>query len=299
MKLDLATVGHVLYDVRCYVDRLPRPDKTSIIQAPIESSGGGSAANVAVLASMLGLKCGIIGNVGNDHNGKYIVSNFHKFGVDTSQLREFSGTSGMAIVLIDKSAEVEVIESVGVTERKRSVDEEYLRNCNFLHMTGTDLGLLEHASLIAKKYKKVVLFDPGRSKAKEGERKLAKILKNTNYLFANRREVLLIAGGRDAKNAAREIAKKYGLACILKAGGEEVFFTSSRAEFSIRPPKVKPVDTIGAGDAFSAGFICGLKEGKTMKDCVRLGIWAGVQQIMYKGAQSRISRGWIRKNGTV
>ncbi|MEM3167479.1 MAG: carbohydrate kinase family protein, partial [Candidatus Anstonellales archaeon] len=251
MRLDVVCVGHILYDVRCYVEELPKPDKTSIIRAPIEASGGGSAANVAVNCAMLGLKTGVVGNIGDDYNGKFLLSNFRRFGINTSEIRKFAGSTGMAIVLIDKSAEVEVIESIGVCERRRGIDEDYLKNTNFVHMTGTDLRLLKRTSDIARIQKKVVLFDPGRSRAKEGEYKLSKILKNTNYLFANKNEILLIGGGSDPKVTAREIADKYGLACILKSGADEVFFTSSRSEFSIKPPRVKPVDTIGAGDAFS------------------------------------------------
>lgn len=208
--------------------------------------------------------------------------------------------SGTAIVVIDKSAEVEVIESIGVTERKRGISKKYLSRAKFLHMTGTDLKLLRKASSIAKKMGKTVLFDPGRSRAKEGEEKLFRILKNTDYLFANRVEILLIGGGKSPEKTADRIAKKYKLVCVLKAGAKKILAIDANGIlFGLQPPKVKPVDTIGAGDAFSAGFICGLSEGRNLKDCTKIAMWSAVQKIMHRGAQSKISRNWIRKKSGI
>ncbi|PIN84091.1 hypothetical protein COV61_01185 [Candidatus Micrarchaeota archaeon CG11_big_fil_rev_8_21_14_0_20_47_5] len=165
-------------------------------------------------------------------------------------------------------------------------------------MTGADLELLKKAGQIAKKKGTVALFDPGRSKSREGEGRLAPILKNCDYLFANRSEILLIGGKGDAKETARRLAGEYGVTCVLKAGRDEIF-VAGEEEFSLSPPRVNPVDTIGAGDAFSAGFICGLNEGKNLRDCVKMAMWSAVQKIMYRGAQSGISRGWVRKRAGV
>jgi len=294
-KIRLATVGHIIYDIRDYVEELPQKDKTVKLRMPAKVSGGGSAANVAVNACKLGIPSGVIGNIGNDRHGKFLLEELHSFKVDTSQVRKFHGASGLSVILIDKNGEVEVIEDYGVADRRRLIDEKYVRSAEFLHMSGCSIHHLEAASRAAEKEGLPISFDPGRAASKLGERKLSKILRRTKYLIVNRREIIALTGREDIFHACEEMSEKYGLKCIIKQGGSDTLLIGDKLHARVPPFNVKCIDTIGAGDAFCAGFITGIMEKKSPAQAVRFANAVAAAKVLFKGAQSLPSRKYIHK----
>jgi sugar/nucleoside kinase (ribokinase family) len=53
-------------------------------------------------------------------------------------------------------------------------------------------------------------------------------------------------------------------------------------------PVSQVIDTTGAGDQFAAGFLYGLTQGKSLKDCGRLGALAAAEVISHYGARPEI-----------
>ena len=293
MHPDIVTVGHCVYDIRNYVQKFPESDATAIMRMHPKVGTGGSATNVAHNLSKLGFSTGVITNIGNDRHGKFLLSDMEKSGIDTSQVRVFRGASGLSVIIIDSNAEVRVIEDLGVADRRRAVDPDYIRGAKFLHMSGCSLSLLESASKIAHSAGIPISFDPGRAASKLGERKLSAILKRCEYLIINRKELFSIAGSRE-ESAASELAKKYDLVCVIKQGGREIIVkTKEASSFSVEPFHVKPVDTLGAGDAFCAGFIAGVNEKKSLYESVRFANAVAAAKVLRKGAQSLPSRRFI------
>jgi len=293
MQPDIVTVGHCVYDIRNYVQEFPDPDATAVMRMHPKVGTGGSATNVAHNLSKLGFSTGVITNVGNDRHGKFLLSDMEKSGIDTSQVRIFRGASGLSVIIIDANAEVRVIEDLGVADRRRAIDPDYIRRAKFLHMSGCSLSLLESASKIAHSAGIPISFDPGRAASRLGERKLSSILKRCEYLIINRKELFSIAGSRE-ESAASELAKKYDLICVIKQGGREIIVkTKEASSFSVEPFHVKPVDTLGAGDAFCAGFIAGVNEKKSLYEAVRFANAVAAAKVLRKGAQSLPSRRFI------
>ncbi|MEM4389614.1 MAG: carbohydrate kinase family protein [Candidatus Micrarchaeia archaeon] len=293
--LDIITLGHIIYDIRCYVENFPRPDKTSFMQTSIQTGGGGSAANVAADAVLLGHRAGVIGNVGSDREGAFLLQDLLQAGVDISHVRVKRGRSGMSIVIVDKNADVEVVEMLGVSEPVEEVDLDYIAQARFLHMTGCNLDALRTASTVAKRGV-AVSFDPGRGKAHLGEKKLSPILKNTDYLFVNRHELGALTGEHNLRKAARALAKKFHLTVFIKCGADPVVVVEpGGTAFESEQWDVRPVDTIGAGDAFAAGVLCALAEGKRLASAVRFGNAVAAAKILHRGARLSTRRKEIEK----
>lgn len=293
MQPGIVAIGHAVYDIRNYIEAFPEPDRTAVMRMHPSASGGGSAANVAVNLSKLGFPSGLIANVGNDRHGRFLLSDLKGFGVDTSQVKVFSGMTGLSVIMIDSQAEVRVFEDLGVADRRRAIDPDYIRGSDFLHMSGCGLHLLDSASKIAHKAGIPISFDPGRAASRFGERKLSQILGRCDFLIINRKELFSITGSRE-ESAVSALAKKYGLICVIKQGAREAI-VKSRGEppFSVAPFKVKPMDTLGAGDAFCAGFIAGISEKKSLYEAVRLANATAAAKVLRKGAQSLPSRRFI------
>ena len=293
MQQKIATIGHIVYDIRNYVEGFPEPDHTALMRMHPSVSGGGSAANVAVNLVKLGHPAGVIGSVASDRHGKYLLSDLHKRGVDVSQVRVFRGMSGLSVIIIDAAGEVRVIEDLGVADHRRAVDEDYIRASGFLHMSGCGAHLLEAASKSAHKAGIPVSFDPGRAASGLGEVRLAPILKRCDFLIINRKELYAITGSREEAEASR-LAKKYGLVCVIKQGGREIIVKAKdMSSFTVPPYVVEPVDTLGAGDAFCAGFISGIVERRSVYESVRFANAVAASKVLRKGAQSLPSRRFI------
>lgn len=295
MQPNIVTVGHIVYDIRNYVEQFPEPDHTAVMRMDPKVSGGGSAANVAVNLVKLNFAAGVIGSVGNDRHGKFLLSDLQRLGVETSQVRVFRGMSGLSVIIIDSQGEVRVIEDFGVADRRRAIDPDYIAQSQFLHMSGCEFHLLDSASRIASRSGIPISFDPGRAASRLGERKLAPILHRAEYLIINRKELFAMTGSRE-EAAASGLARKYNLICVIKQGGREIIVKTKSAEsFTVEPFHVKPLDTLGAGDAFCAGFIAGVNEKKSLFESVRFANAVAAAKVLRKGAQSLPSRRFIAK----
>ena len=225
----IVAVGHIVYDIRNYVEEFPEPDHTAVMRMDPKVSGGGSAANVAVNLCKLGFNSGVVGNVGTDRHGKFLLSDLQRFGVDTSQVRVFRGMSGLSVIIIDAHGEVRVVEDFGVADRRRAIDPDYIRESQFLHMSGCAFHLLDAASRVANQSGIPISFDPGRAASRLGERKLAPILKRAEYLIINRKELFAMTGSRE-ESAASDLAKRHNLVCVVKQGGREIIVKTAAAD---------------------------------------------------------------------
>jgi len=295
MHPEIATIGHIVYDIRNYVEKFPEPDHTALMRMHPSVSGGGSAANVAVNLVKLGHCAGVVGNVASDRHGKFLLSDLQHRGVDTGQVRVFRGMSGLSVIIIDSTGEVRVIEDLGVADRHRAIDEDYIRGAKFLHMSGCAFSLLDMGSKVAHKAGIPISFDPGRAASRLGEKKLAAIFDRCEFLIINRKELFAITGSREESEAAR-LAKQYNMVCVIKQGGREVIVkTKDMSSFTVPPYNVKPVDSLGAGDAFCAGFVAGIVEKRSVFESVRFANATGAAKVLRKGAQSLPSRRFIEK----
>lgn len=293
MQPQIVTVGHIVYDIRNYVEKFPEPDHTAIMRMHPKVSGGGSAANVAVNLHRLGFSSGVVGSIGSDRHGKFLLSDLKRLGVDTQEVKVFRGMSGLSVIIIDSEGEVRVIEDFGVADRRRTVDPDYIRQANFLHMSGCAPHLLESASRIANSAGIPISFDPGRAASRLGEKKLAEILRRCDFLIINRKELFALTGSREESEAAA-LAKKHNLVCVIKQGSREIIVKTKEADsFTVEPFHVKPVDTLGAGDAFCAGFVAGMMEKRSLYDAVRFANAVAAAKVLKKGAQSLSSRRFI------
>ena len=289
----VVTVGHIVYDIRNYVEAFPEPDHTAVMRMHPKAGGGGSAANVAVNLHKLGFSSGLIGSVGSDRHGKFLLSDLKRLGVDSREVKVFRGMSGLSVIIIDAQGEVRVIEDFGVADRRRAIDPDYIAKAKFLHLSGCALHLLESASKIADEAGLPISFDPGRAASRFGEKKLSAILQRCDFLIINRKELFAMTGSRE-EAAASELAKKYNLVCVIKQGSRETIVkTKEASSFAVEPFHVKPIDTLGAGDAFCAGFVAGIMEKRSLFDAVRFANAVAAAKVLRKGAQSLPSRSFI------
>lgn len=295
-KLDVVCIGHLVYDIRDYVEAFPQPDKTVFLTRPPAVGAGGSAANVALNCRRLNHQSGLVSNVGGDHHGKFLLDLLRKERIDSRQVRRIkTGRTGLSVILIDKKGEVQVVEDVGCLDAPRPMPAAYLNSARWVHLSGCDLRWLQAASAIAQNSGKPLSFDPGRAASRLGLEKLSHVLERVELLILNRKELFALTGSQ-SHDEVKRLSKEFNTSVVLKTGhGPAIVCTGGHDLFEV-PPFSAPsvVDTLGAGDAFDAGVICGKLEGRSLYEAVRMGHACAAAKVMHPGAQSMPARARIK-----
>jgi len=294
---ELITLGHILMDIRAYVDEFPSPDSSVKIKGQIQYSPGGSATNVAVAAAKLGINSAICSILGFDAYGIEVMKQLMNERVDVSNIKiNYQKPTGISMVIVNNVGEPIIIQSLGANEPypMSYLNVQNIQAAKHLHMTGTDPKALEKAAEIAKTSKKnkvTVSFDPGRSISYLGYEKLMAIIKNVDYLIINRKEAASVAElskETDILEIIDALRSKVPSTTnlVIKGGSKETIVKSSKEFFAVPPFNVKVFDTIGAGDAFGGAFIVGLLQKKSLKDSIIMAHANASYKIQFGGAQS-------------
>lgn len=87
----------------------------------------------------------------------------------------------------------------------------------------------------------------------------------------------------DIRAAAREINRQGVRMVLVSMGARGILLVSEGHEYLAVPPNVDVQSTIGAGDSSVAGFISGLVEGRSLKDCLIYAAAAGTATTLHQG----------------
>ena len=70
---------------------------------------------------------------------------------------------------------------------------------------------------------------------------------------------------------------------VIKLGQLGSRWLSTTVDIAVPAPRVRAIDTTGAGDAFNAGVLSGFLEGRSPRDCLRLGNFVGARSTLGVG----------------
>jgi len=295
--VDLVTIGHVLTDVRMFVDRFPGPDEETKTD-DLSIGGGGSAANVAVGASRLGVKSGFIGTIGFDTFGQALLEDLKSQGVDVSNVKvETTVSSGLTFIAVDRKGEVIMFGYTGASDKLSPADlnKNYIAGAEHVHITGLSFETALAAANMAKEAKVVVSFDPGRLMSQMGLKKLSPLLNHVDQVLLNNEEAAELTGEEKLEDAAKLLIELGPKKIIIKKGANGVFAMTPEENFTVPVYPVDVVDTTGAGDAFSSGFITAQLEGKDMKKSVEFANVTANLKVTKSGARSLPTRKEVEK----
>jgi sugar/nucleoside kinase (ribokinase family) len=100
------------------------------------------------------------------------------------------------------------------------------------------------------------------------------VLRHTTVFLPNAAEACALARTRDAGAAAASMATQGGMVAV-KLGAEGALGAQGGHLVRVPAIPVQPVDTVGAGDAFDAGFLYAHLQGWDLEKCLRLGAVCG------------------------
>jgi len=234
---------------------------------------------------------GYTGVVGGDAEGKILLQDFQKVGVDISQIRVKPGVrTGSVLCLSDRLGRrsLYVVPGANSLLTIDDLDLAYMNQAKWLHLSSFADDrqfkvLLELVDRLASSVK--LSFAPGVLHAIKELAILSPILNRTHLLFVNQREIRhltgedVIAGAESClKQGCHMVVVTLGKGMRLELGCRTVtavcYIRDAENEYAIEPSSqdiIAEVDATGAGDAFAAGFLYGLLKGKGLNECGCLG----------------------------
>jgi len=245
----VVSAGHINWDVTIHVDRLPEPDGETRIDL-LEQSGGGGAANVAVGLVGLGGQSVVYGSVGGDESGALALRELASAGVDPGQvLVDADEPTSVKYAIVDGGGELLMLANDGANESftAAELDRDTLAAADHLHLTGQQPETAAALAAAAGEVGTTRSFDPGR---RVGDREFEAALHAADVLFLNAPEADALADSTDVdpwEPDDRVVA--------VKLGEEGATVRTPHGDVSHPGFDVDAVDTVGAGDAFAAGFL--------------------------------------------
>jgi ribokinase len=293
MTFDVVGFGALNLDKLFKVNMIAKKEEESFV-TDFKMSGGGSAANTTVGLARLELKTGFIGKVAADPEGKFLLNELRKEGVDINGITvSKSGRSGTVMGYIDPNGDRALYVDAGVNDQIgfKHIDFGYVSGAKFLHLSSFvgEKPFKAQKELIAELSGVKVCFDPGAIYARKGLNAIKPLIGGSYALFPNAVEVRLLTG-QDYREGVETFIELGAEIVAVKLGKKGCFVTDGKESHLIEAYNVDVVDTTGAGDAFDAGFIYGLVKGKDLFECGRLGNFVASRCVSAMGARTGLPR---------
>ena len=285
----LGVYGHVNLDYIIDVSRLPHPN-TSIQIEGEKTYFGGTGANVARLASEMGVRTALASFVGEDFPRDFQAA-LEGSGVDISEVKRVKGHGSSKVWIFSDSRgnQMAVVDQGPMRQATRlplllktALKAEWVHFCT---------GRPEYYVKVARKAAAVgknIALDPAQEiHYVYTPSTLAQMIKHASLFFGNEKEVAKAVVMLRLKNkrgllkhvdAIIETRWRKGTLLHELDGSDEIP--------AIRPRKV--VDVTGAGDAFRAGFYAGLCRGMDRHKSAVLGSASASFALEAKGTQTML-----------
>lgn len=266
---------------------------------------GGSPTNTAIGAARLGLKAGLITRVGADHMGRFIVESLRREGVDTrGVVTDPSRLTALVLLgIVDKETFPLIFYRENCADMAidiADIDANWLTSARALVIDGTHLSQpgVYQASLEAVNQVRAaggkIAFDIdyrpvlwGLTSRDMGEqryisdpevtRRLSVVAPLCDLIIGTEEEIRILGGREDVTEALKAIRSVTSAILVCKLGAEGCAIFDGAVPDHVRDGLVVPgfaievMNVLGAGDAFSAGFLRGWLGGETLETCGRWG----------------------------
>jgi ribokinase len=286
MTQTLVVVGSLNMDLVVRAPRHPRPGET-LIGSQFQTFPGGKGANQAVAAARLGATVRLVGRVGRDAFGDALLQTVRQDGVDTSFIsRDPEAATGVALITLDEAGQNTIVVASGANMRVSPEDiaqaEAAFEGANLLLMQlECPLEAVEAAADLAQRRGMAVVLNPAPARPLP-----ASLLEKIDYLLPNQTELQALAEGEANISIAAARLLKNGVRNLVVTLGEEgALLVTDNTEQKFDAYRVPVVDTVAAGDAFTAAFCVALMEGKSLPEAVQWGNAAGAIAVTRPGAQ--------------
>lgn len=281
------------------VETFPEKGKLKLVDA-MELHTGGCAVNTGLALRTLGISTGIIGKVGDDALGEFMIQRLTALGIDVRGIkRDREARTSASMVMISEDGERTFIHHIGANAalRQEDIDWELVKSARFLHIAGSllmpgfDGKPTAYVLCKAQKLGCITSIDTAWDATGRWQELIDPCLPYTDVFLPSLDEARMLTGCYEPEEIARIFIKKGVKIVGIKMGSAGCYVATEKEVITVPPYSVEVVDANGAGDAFVAGFLAGLAKGLDLKTTARLANAVGALSVTAMGASGGI-RTW-------
>jgi fructokinase len=257
---------------------------------------GGAPANFTYHATKLGAEGNVISAVGKDDLGEEIIDNLTKYNLNKHIRTDGHPTSTVKISINDKGEpSFDIFKDVA---------------WDYLRLTPEDITLVKQADAVCfgslaqrnsisknvilelirnTPEKALKIFDVNLRQNYYSKEILEKSIQLSNIIKLNEEELRILSGifgwEGDEHTICKQIIKIPGIKLLAYTCGADGSYLYTNEDFSfMKSPLVNVIDTVGAGDAFTAGLAMGMLNRKNLYTCHCLAVEISAYVCTYCGA---------------
>lgn len=260
-----------------------------------EMSGGSVANTIAGVANLAG-RAAYIGNVADDQLGHIFIHDMKSLGVDVRlpPARDGSPTARSYVLITpDSQRTMQTYLGACVELSAESVNEDTVGRPEVILLEGyiwdppsaRDAGM--KAMRLAKGIGSTVALTLSDAMLVDRHREAFRgvIAEDVKIVIANEQEIISLFEAESLEDALRQASNLDCLFAVTRSEKGSVIVRGAENVTQEAFPVERLVDTTGAGDAYSAGFLFGLVSGKSLQDCAKLGSYCASAVIQQIGAR--------------
>ena len=274
---DIAIAGELNLDLILYGLPANMPLEVEILASGFRATLGSSSAIVAHNAAALGARVAFTSLIGNDDFGRIALRRLSAAGVDTTHVREHATTATGVTVLLPHGAERHILTYPGTIAELTvaDLDLDFLAAARHFHLSSLYLqrGLQPALPDLFRHLKQAGLtisLDTNDDPEDRWAEPLFDLLPYVDVFLPSESEILRITRAPDVHAAIAALVPRIST-LVVKRGSRGALVHHAGRSIEIPPLTVVPVDTIGAGDSFDAGFLRAYLQGKDLVTCARAG----------------------------
>lgn len=278
--MDVVCIGILVADIFSNpIDSLPAAGELRLTDRFLLGSGG-CATNAAACLRRLGRSVRVIGKVGPDIFGDFLLKDLARQGIDVSHIKRSDTTLTSATFILNiRGEDRRFIHFIGANADFSLKDLNYsafddarvLYVGGYLAMPG--FGADDLATLLkeAKKRSLLTVVDvvvPGGQTV--SLKQVEPFLAYTDLFLPNQDEALVLTGEREAEAQANFLSSlNTDCTVVITQGHLGAVAKRGKEILRVESYRVDSIDQTGAGDAFTSGFITGLLENWSLDKTLR------------------------------
>ena len=244
---------------------------------------GGTIPNAARVFTSLGLQVFAATTIDNGRYGDYIITEFQKYGIRADYVFRQAEPMTLILAVIDESGERTLFHYCGPDARLPSIIDEivekvipHLEDFGWLYFCGCSPGNTIAVAEAAKEKGVLVALDLNLRIHRFGmnqERKelILRMIESADVILGSgSKEFIPLTGLQDSDAAVKSLLEDNKV-FVVRDGAEPVKIYRNDKIITVAPPQVNVINTIGAGDSFSAAFVSALENGCSLTEAAEWG----------------------------